>query len=252
MYTPSDEALMQLGLYDYVWGDNSMLQNYLSRLSEEEQRKFQAEENAKNRQAQREYNEYLKNYDNKQQQNAAKLEIAKLRKELVNADPITAAVIEKQIEQIAKENNLSIDTQLQEINKATEEAAEVANRKTAIMAEYKQQLDEAKTLEEKKNILTNIENERKDKALIADYNKKAHVLTLEDINKLYDYAFNKPTLQDAKQTSVNSALASYAGKKTTESLEEKEEAAKLHEQVLAGKKLFGQKKALHDRYYPSK
>ena len=77
MYRPSDEALMQLGLYDYVWGDNAMLQNYLSRLSEDEQRKFQAEENAKNRQAQREYNEYLKEYDIKQQQNAAKLEIAK-------------------------------------------------------------------------------------------------------------------------------------------------------------------------------
>lgn len=227
MYIPSDETMLQLGLYDYVWGDNTMLQNYLSRLSQEEQRQFQAEENAKNRQSQREYNEYLKEYDNKQQQNAAKLEIAKLRKELVNADPISAAVIEKQIEQIAKENGLSIDTQLNEINEATEQAAEVANRKIAIMAEYKQQLDEAKTLEEKKNILNKIETEREVQGVTSDFNEKAHALTLEDVNKLYEYAFNKLTLQDAKQASVNSALASHAGKKTADKLSEQEAKKKL-------------------------
>ena len=249
MYRPSDEALMQLGLYNYVWGDNSMLQNYLSRLSEDEQRKFQAEENAKNRQAQKEYNEYLKEYDNKQQQNAAKLEIAKLRKELVNADPIEAAVIEKQIEQIAKDNGLSIDTQLQEINQATEQAAEVANRKAAIMAEYKQKLDDAKTLDEKKNILTDLENERKVQDVTAEYNEKAHALTIEDVSKLYDYAFNKPTLQDAKQASVNAALASHAGKKTTERLEEKEQADKYQEMKLKGLPLTAKQEQLRRKYH---
>lgn len=249
MYRPSDEALMQLGLYDYVWGDNAMLQNYLSRLSEDEQRQFQSEENAKNRLAQREYNEYLKEYDIKQQQNAAKLEIAKLRKELVNADPITAAVIEKQIEQIAKENSLSIDTQLKEINDATEQAAEVANRKIAIMAEYKQQLDDAKTLEEKKKILTKLEDDRKLQEITAGFNDKAHALTLEDVNKLYDYAFNKSTLQDEKQASINSALASHAGKKTTERLEEKEQAAKYQEMKLKSLPLTAKQEQLRRKYY---
>ena len=95
MYTPLDETMLQLGLYDYVWGDNTMLQNYLSRVEAE-----------KNREAQREYNQYLKEYDRqkaeteesarkRQELKEAEVELANLNRDLIKARPTEAAVIRK-------------------------------------------------------------------------------------------------------------------------------------------------------------
>lgn len=77
MYTPLDETMLQLGLYDYVWGDNTMLQNYLSRVEAE-----------KNREAQREYNQYLKEYDR------AKLEEEKAKRESIAKATAEAKITE--------------------------------------------------------------------------------------------------------------------------------------------------------------
>ena len=78
MYTPLDETMLQLGLYDYVWGDNTMLQNYLNRTEQE-----------KNREAQREYNKYLKEYDR-----------AKLAEEKAKRESITKATAEAKITEL--------------------------------------------------------------------------------------------------------------------------------------------------------
>lgn len=112
MYTPLDETMLQLGLYDYVWGDNSMLQNYLSRVEAE-----------KNRESQREYNEYLKEYDRqkaeaeksaayKKELKEAEVEMAALNRDLVKANPSDAAVIlKRQDALVAKYPELkSVDT----------------------------------------------------------------------------------------------------------------------------------------------
>lgn len=265
MYRPSDEALMQLGLYDYVWGDNAMLQNYLSRLSQEEQRQFQAEENAKNRQAQREYNEYLKEYDTLQANKEKKLELASLYKDYNNAQgEQERALIKSRIQNLESELGYADDvkgsmTAAYEADKLAKQKAEVveAARQRRVMegkAKYLAELSKAKTLNEKLNMLHKLTSSKKEDtdSLLNEYNFNITDWTDDDKKELYNKVLNTETQQEANKGAVKSAIASGVAEDVKTAKAEKEEAAKLHEQVLAGKKLFGQKKALHDRYYPSK
>lgn len=106
------ETLMQLGLYDYVWGDNWYPKAMQA-----------ADEAEKNREAQRAYNDYLKEYDRakaeaeksaayKKELKEAEVEMAALNRDLVKAKPTDAAVIlKRQDALVAKYPELkSIDT----------------------------------------------------------------------------------------------------------------------------------------------
>lgn len=100
MYDPS-EALLQLGLYDYVWGDPTMLNTYNSNVQAQKAREEQArynmlwkqieERNAKTKEKES-YNKELKE---------ASVEMAKLNKDLINAKPQEAVIIQKQQEALA-------------------------------------------------------------------------------------------------------------------------------------------------------
>jgi len=211
MYRPSDEALMQLGLYDYVWGDNAMLQNYLSRLSEDEQRQFQAEENAKNRQAQREYNEYLKEYDrNKaraEELKEAKLELAQLNRDLVTAKPADRAVLVKRIDAIS-EKYPELDASSEEAQRANDAERAYQAEKTGYISEMPTSF---KTVDEQRAAIkdvmaSNLRPEDKEKA----------VAELRSIKPL-----------SLQQTEASfGAIAGHAGKKTGESLDDADLAKK--------------------------
>lgn len=231
MYRPSDEALMQLGLYDYVWGDNAMLQNYLSRLSQEEQRQFQAEENAKNRQAQREYNEYLKEYDRakadreeairkadeQRQRDAEKARLYKLYNEAEGAQE--KAYIAKQLavlegrdtenaEDIRDEMLIAYDT-----DKAAKEEAERAERERKHNA-----LDTlAKIDTEKKKATKAAQKEALAKEIATDTEKYPY-LTQEERDKIIADIRGIKTLDDMMREAAQNAAVQNVGNLTAEKL----------------------------------
>lgn len=199
MYTPLDETMLQLGLYDYVWGDNSMLQNYLSRVEAE-----------KNRESQREYNEYLKEYDRQkaeaeeaarksQELKEAEVELASLNRDLIKARPTEAAVIRKrQAALFSKYPELSKDDSVEQA---------YADEQKYKQAKIAAQRALPTTFATDKDIDTAIASIA-DNAALLDEDK-------EDIIK--DLQSKKSTAQLAREAS-QTAVASHSGKKTSESL----------------------------------
>ena len=208
MYDPS-EALLQLGLYDYVWGDPSLLQTYNANVQA-----------AKAREEQAAYNKLWKSIEDQkakeradaarnQELKEAHVEMAKLNRDLVNAKPQDAIIIQKQQEAL--------------VNKYPELANSTADAIAARNAENKYQAD-------KVGILGKIPHTFADDAAI-DTQIQAiindPILRPEDkeaaIKDLQSRKSTKQMVAEAKQ----SAVASHAGKKTGESLEEKDKKKKL-------------------------
>lgn len=97
MYDPS-EALLQLGLYDYVWGNPSLLQTYNANVQAAKAREEQAKYNQVWKQIE-ERNAQMKEAAARQQElKEASVEMAKLNKDLINARPQEAIIIRKQQE----------------------------------------------------------------------------------------------------------------------------------------------------------
>lgn len=141
--TISPETLMQLGLYDYVWGDNWYPKAMQA-----------ADEAEKNRQAQKEYNQYLKEYDRAKlaeekakresvEQATAKAKIAQLLEGYGYKTPQQREIIDLQIEQAAKEAKLdttNIDIlKKQSVESAKQEALE-RSQKNAVLDPLKQEI----------------------------------------------------------------------------------------------------------------
>lgn len=201
MYTPLDETMLQLGLYDYVWGDNTMLQNYLSRVEAE-----------KNREAQREYNQYLKEYDRqkaeteesarkRQELKEAEVELANLNRDLIKARPTEAAVIRKrQAALFSKYPELKSDDSVEQAY------ADEQKYKQAKIAAQRALPTTFATDKDIDNAIASIA----DNAALLDEDK-------EDIIK--DLQSKKSTAQLAREAS-QSAIASHAGKTTGESLDD--------------------------------
>ena len=201
MYTPKDEAMLQLGLYDYVWGDNTMLQNYLSRVEAE-----------KNRESQREYNEYLKEYDRqkaeaeeaarkRQELKEAEVELASLNRDLIKARPTEAAVIRKR--QAALFNKYP---ELLKDDSVEQAYADEQKYKQAKIAAQRALPTTFATDKDIDNAIASIA----DNTALLDEDK-------EDIIK--DLQSKKSTATLAREAS-QSAVASHAGNKTTETLNE--------------------------------
>ena len=97
MYDPS-EALLQLGLYDYVWGNPSLLQTYNANVQAAKAREEQANYNQIWKEIE-ERNAQMKEAAARQQElKEAGVEMAKLNKDLINAKPQEAIIIRKQQE----------------------------------------------------------------------------------------------------------------------------------------------------------
>lgn len=238
MYTPSDETMLQLGLYDYVWGDNAMLQNYLSRVEAE-----------KNREAQRAYNEYLKEYDRAKlaQDEAVRKAQEEKEKDVKRAELLgklkdpeigakEKAVYRKQLEalgegdkQLAAEIEDAIQTDLKA--KAEKDAIE-AERQRRVMAgkaKFLAALNEAKTLDDKLNMLSKLTSGKAEyiKSLLNDYNFNIADWTDEDKKELYNRVLNTETQQEANKGAVKSAIASGIAEDVKTAKAEKDEKKKL-------------------------
>lgn len=199
MYTPLDETMLQLGLYDYVWGDNTMLQNYISRVEAE-----------KNREAQREYNQYLKEYDRakaeaeesarkRQELKEAEVELANLNRDLIKARPTEAAVIRKrQAALFSKYPELKSDDSVEQAY------ADEQKYKQAKIAAQRALPTTFATDEDIDNAIASIA----DNVALLDEDK-------EDIIK--DLQSKKSTATLAREAS-QSAIASHTGENTRKSL----------------------------------
>lgn len=200
MYDPS-EALLQLGLYDYVWGDPSLLQTYNANVQA-----------AKAREEQAAYNKLWKSIEDKkakeradaarnQELKEASVEMAKLNRDLINAKPQDAVIIQKQQEAL--------------VSKYPELAGSTADAIAARNAENKYQAD-------KVSILGKIPHTFADDAAI-DTQIQAiindPILRPEDkeaaIKELQSKKSTKQMIEEARQ----SATASHGGKKATEALD---------------------------------
>lgn len=212
MYTPLDETMLQLGLYDYVWGDNTMLQNYMSRVEAE-----------KNREAQRAYNDYLKEYDRakaeaeksaayKKELKDAEVEMAALNRDLVKANAPEAAVIAKRQE--------ALMAKYPELKSSNEEA----------LAKQKEEEEyQSKKIGVRSTIPTVFADENAINAQIA--NVMASDLRPQDKEELVkELQSKKSTAQLAREAS-QSAVASHAGKTTGESLDDADLTKKANDAI---------------------
>ena len=230
MYTPLDETMLQLGLYDYVWGDNTMLQNYISRVEAE-----------KNREAQREYNQYLKEYDrNKaltEEYKADRVEYAKLQKERATADPRTRVVIDAQMKNIEdKYKNTDFAGQFSPANtramdKATEAAAKKESQRSDLMLQLKDQIKNAKNAQEKRDIIELARQHNEHVGDVNEFNDQGFEkpLSEEDLAELAQYAESTETQEDALKKNAQNNLI----KNINESLEKKKAQKELADKAKA-------------------
>lgn len=229
MYDPS-EALLQLGLYDYVWGDPSLLQTYNANVQAAKAREEQAQYNKLWKQIEDEKAAAAAEQAHKQELKEASVEMAKLNRDLINATPQEAVIIRKQQEAL--------------INKYKELAG---YNNDAIKAKAEEDAYQAK----KVNFIGGLPKTYKDDAAIQKTIDDVLVSDLrsndkEDIiGKLQGLKSTAQMAAEARQ----SAVASHSGKKTTENLENKDLADKYHQMVLQGKVLTPKQKAIHDMFY---
>ena len=106
MYDPS-EALLQLGLYDYVWGDPTLLQTYNSNVQADKSRREQLA-----------YNNMWKN-----------IELKKIAAEKKKEEAKAAAEQAKALEQAKKDNEVKLAKLYQDYNNATGEQERAYIRK---------------------------------------------------------------------------------------------------------------------------
>lgn len=228
MYTPLDETMLQLGLYDYVWGDNTMLQNYISRVEAE-----------KNREAQREYNQYLKEYDRskaereeaarkRQELKEAEVELANLNRDLIKARPTEAAVIRKrQAALFSKYPELKND------DSAEQAYADEQKYKQAKIAAQRALPTTFATDKDIDNAIASIA----DNPNLLDEDKEEIVKDLQS---------KKSTATLAKEAS-QSAIASHSGKKTTEGLDDADLQKKAEDAIKDNKSPSSLKQEVRDK-----
>ena len=224
----------RVGMVNAMFGDNNMLSQYYAA-------KQAAEEGEKNRQSQREYNQYLKDYDrNKQvleQLKADKVEYSKLQKERATADPRTKVVIDEQMHNIEAtykntpyasyfnaENTSKMDT-------ASDAAAKRESQRSTLKMRVKALLDKAKSPEEKMKIIDDARNLNTLYGQINAYNEAGfeNPWTEEDLAELSKYAEGVETTQDVLRKNSQNNLV----KKINKNLEEQEKAQKTYDKLQA-------------------
>ena len=253
MYTPLDETMLQLGLYDYVWGDNTMLQNYLSRVEAE-----------KNRNEQRAYNEYLKEYDrNKalsEEYSADRVEYAKLQKERATADPRSKVVINAQMKNIEDkykdtyyskyfnpENTTAMD-------RASEAAAKKESQRSDLMLQLKDKIKNAKNAQEKRDILELARQHNESVGNVNEFNDQGFEkpLSEEDFAELAKYAESTETQEDALKKNTQNNLIKNINEGIEKKKAQKELADKAKTKLDKGYKLTKDEQDAYDAVYGGK
>lgn len=224
----------RVGMVNAMFGDNSLLSQYYSA-------KQAAEEGEKNRQAQREYNQYLKEYDRNKaltdEFRADKVEYSKLQKERATADPRTKVVIDEQMKNIEDtykntpyasyfnaENTSKMD-------KASNAAAKREAQRSTLKMHVKALLDKAKSPDEKMKIINDARDLNTLYGNFNAYNEAGfeNPWTEEDLAELAKYAEGVETTQDALRKNTQNNLI----KDVNEEREKKKEAQKTYDELKA-------------------
>lgn len=216
MYDPS-EALLQLGLYDYVWGNPALLQTYNANVQAAKARKEQQDYNTlwKNIELAKIQKEQAEREASEQRQRDA--EKAALYKQYNEAEGAAErAVIAKRIAAIdGKPESKVKDEMLAAYDKdklAQEYAAEdEAWRKEQALKETAK-IGELKDLAKKKATKEAIARSVYNKELYPDMND-------DERNKLYADIMGVKTIGEITSDAVNQAIAGHAGKTTSENLD---------------------------------
>ena len=255
MYDPS-EALLQLGLYDYVWGNPSLLQTYNANVQAQKAREEQnaynmlwkqiEEKKAANEKAKAEAAaaaEKAKADEQARKEKEAKL--AGLYKDYNNAaGEQERAYIAKQIN--ALEGNTSVESEMLAAYDADRVAKQKAAKDEALrhsaalkeIAEIEAQSRKLKKAAQKDALANDVYN-----------TEKYPNMNDAERDKLYASLKGIKALDEKVSEAVEGAAASHASKKTTENLENKDLADKYHEMVKQGKVLTPKQKAIHDMFY---
>lgn len=210
------DPLLQLGLYDYVWGNPALLQTYNSNLEAE-----------KNRAAQYDYNQYLKEYDRaraeaekdaayQKELKEAEVEMATLNRDLVKANAPEAAVIAKRQEALMAKFP-QLENSNEEALKKQKEEEDYQSKKIAIRSAIPTVFaDENAINEQIANVMATDLRPQDKEELVKELQAK------------------KSTAQLAKEAS-QSAVASHTGKKTGESLDDADLEKETLKLINAGK-----------------
>lgn len=210
------DPLLQLGLYDYVWGNPTLLQTYNSNLEAE-----------KNRTAQRDYNQYLKEYDRaraeaekdasyQKELKEAEVEMAALNRDLVKANAPEAAVIAKRQE--------ALMAKFPQLENSNEEALQKQKDEEAY---------QAKKIKIRSDIPTVFADENAIKAQI-DIVMASDLRPQDKAELVKELQAKKSTAQLAREAS-QSAIASHTGNKTTKSLNDVDLEKETLKKINAGK-----------------
>lgn len=228
MYDPS-EALLQLGLYDYVWGDPTMLNVYNSNVQAQ-----------KTREAQEQYNNYWKQVElenaKAEKAKADALErkekdakLAELYKQYNNAKGAQErALIKKQIRAL-EGDNASVESEMLAAYDQDRAQAEIDAQNESVrhsealkeMAKINGLMRKAKKAEDKEKIAQSVYDESVDTGY-PNMNR-------EERDKLFAELMGIKTVGEKAKEASENAAASHSGKKTTENLEEKDKKKKLAE-----------------------
>lgn len=205
----------RVGMVNSIFGDNNMLSQYYAA-------KQAAEESEKNRESQREYNEYLKEYDRanaeaesraayQKELKEAEVKLAELNRDLVKANPSDAAVILKQQEALVKKY-----PELESDDTDTETATETAKKAYEAERAYAVNLNRFKG--QVKRVFANDEEIKNEIERV----QAASWVRPDDMSKIVDNLQSmKSTAQLAREAS-QSAVASHAGKKREKALDDAE------------------------------
>lgn len=244
MYDPS-EALLQLGLYDYVWGNPSLLQTYNANVQAQKARDEQAQYNMLWKQIEDEKanREKLKEEALAQKEKEAKL--AELYKAYNNADGAQEkAYIKRQIR--ALEGSKAVES---EMLKAFD--ADKAAKEQAVREESERHSAALKEMARINDMLRKIKKpEQKDQLANLVYDKeKFPAMSPEERDKMFAEIKGIKTFAEKTKDAVEGAVTSYTGKKVGEKLDEKDKAAKYQEMKTQGKILTPSQEALRKKYY---
>lgn len=188
------DPLLQLGLYDYVWGDPTLLQTYNSNIQADKARKEQQEYNTLWKNIELAKMQQEKDKQEAEKLRAAKVELAKLNRDLTKAeDPRDKVAIKAEMQKIVDEYpQLSIDNTMVDEAKAAAESEDSRQRnvmqgKARIYAEAKKK----KSIEEKNKFLDELfgpaaTEEDKAKQNVTSYNYNLFDFNDKDKNEVYE------------------------------------------------------------------
>lgn len=211
MYDPS-EALFQLGLYDYVWGNPALLQAYNSNVQAE-----------KAREQQREYDNYWKQIEAAKaerdwQYNKEKLQLEKDKIEAEKARTAEAKIAQLLKQRAEAKNTIeerAIDTEINGMLNVypqfKDQVVEMVNAQKADR-QYSKDLNRFRS-QVKRNFNTDAEIDNEIQRVLAE-----DWIREPDRSSMVDELRGKKSTAQMKAEASQSAVAGHTGKKTTEAL----------------------------------